>query len=106
MGHIPAARSRPRRACAAPCRRSRDRPPPVDARSARAAGAQGAVFAARLVVAWLSARRDCARFVFGLLGADLILCHALFELADQELELLDVAVEFLRGTAEARPTQQ
>jgi hypothetical protein len=38
-------------------------------------------------------------------GADLILCHALFELADQELELLDVAVELLRGTAEARPPQ-
>ena len=36
---------------------------------------------------------NSARFVFGLLGADLILCHALFELADQELELLDVAVE-------------
>jgi len=61
--------------------------------------------AARLVVARFSARRDCARFVFGLLGADLILCHALLELAEQELELLDLAVELLRGAAEARPPQ-
>ena len=52
--------------------------------------------AARLAVGRCGARRDYARFVFGLLGADLILCHALFELADQELELLDVAVELLQ----------
>jgi hypothetical protein len=54
------------------------------------------------VVARLSPRRDCARFVFGLLGADLILCHAILELAEQELELLDLAVELLRGSRASR----
>ena len=61
--------------------------------------------AARLAVGRLGACRASRALCLGLLGAGLALRHAFLELAEQELELLDLAVELLRGTAEARSAQ-
>ena len=41
----------------------------------------------------------------GLLGARVALRHAFLEFAEQHLELLDLAVELLRGAAEPRSSQ-
>src|SRR6267378_8405843 len=101
---IPAPRSRPRRSCAAPCRRSSCRLPAASASPARAADARAAAcdLSACDPAAWrASGWRAPAR----LLGACVTLRHAFLEFAEQQLELLDLAVELLRGAAEPRPSQ-
>jgi len=58
----------------------------------------------RLVIPRRGAPR-AGGLLLGLLGACVTLRHAFLEFAEQQLELLDLAVELLRGAAEPRPSQ-
>src|SRR3982074_3110374 len=105
MERIRAPRSSPRRSCAAPYRRSSCRVPAACASPARAAGEPAAAcgpsacgFSAWRASGWRApappapAPRVSPR-------------HAFLEFAEQHLELLDLAVELLRGAAEPRSSQ-
>src|SRR3981189_1303053 len=104
---IPAPRSRRRRSGAAPCRRSSCRLPAASASPARAADARAAAcdLSAFDPAAW-GARAGGALLGPPRPGAPLRpSLPASLVFAEQQLELLDLAVELLRGAAEPRPSQ-